>query len=264
MNHIEIAHKNNLANLSQIHYLKHLCTKNAKVSNFKIHPKDEGKGTKILVINGFMNENEEDISEWKESLKIIWRENPYYHLLWKSKTLSDFFLSKINPIEEKKITWLEGMRNAEETGEILGKILASYQKEIILCGHSLGARVIYFALKYLNEQNIKSTCIKEIHLLGGAVGSKTSDWRFIKNVTTAPIYNYYSMNDDVLKYAYKLGTALQSDPVGRNEIEIDNVININTTKRVGGHSDYKKNLALFYLENSNKKSNKKIKIDIEL
>ena len=264
MKYIEYAHRNDLEKLSELHYLKNLYTTNAKVSNFKIHYKDEGKGTSILVINGFMNENEEDISEWKESLKIMYRENPYYYLSWKSKTGSDVILSKIDPTNIEKITWLEAMKNAEETGEILGKILASYKEEIILCGHSLGARVIYFALQYLNKQNIKSSYIKEVHLLGGAVGSKTSDWRFIKNVITAPIYNYYSMNDDVLKYAYKLGTALLSDPIGRHEIEVDNVININTTTRVEGHSDYKKNLALFYLKNSNKNPNKKIKIDIEL
>ena len=253
MQYIELAFQKNLTNLSQIHYLKNRC-KSKIGQGFKIDNKKEGKGTDILVINGFMNENETDISEWEESLKIIWKDNPYYYLSWDSQTIVDI----LNP---SKISWVDAMKNAEITGELLGKVLATYKNKIILCGHSLGARVIYFALKYLDKQNINSSYIKEIHLLGGAVGSKVSDWRFVKNITTMIVYNYYSYNDAVLKYAYSLGTVFHSEPIGRNCIDDANIKNIDTSNRVDGHSDYKKHLALFYFKNTNQ--DKKIKITIK-
>jgi len=253
MLHIELAHKNQLDKLAKVQYLKNICSKKS-VKKFKIEQKTKGKNAVVLVINGFLNENETDISEWKQSLKIVWKENPWYYLSWESQTVVDF-------LSLDRIAWVNAMKNAEKTGELLGKVLSTYNQDIILCGHSLGSRVIYYALEYLSDNKIHISNILEIHLLGGAIGNKTSDWKSVKKFTNANIYNYYSSNDDVLKYLYTLGTIFKSEPIGRHEIDVNGIKNINTTTRVDGHSGYKQNLALFYLKN---RDIRKQKIDITI
>lgn len=253
MLHIELAHSNQLDKLAEVQYLKNTCSKNS-VKKFKIKQKQEGQGTVVLVINGFLNENETDISEWKQSLDVVWKDNPYYYLSWESQTVTDV-------LALDRIAWVKAMNNAEKTGELLGKVLSVYNQDIILCGHSLGSRVIYYALEYLSNHEIHTSNITEIHLLGGAVGNKASDWKSVKKFTNAKIYNYYSSNDDVLKYLYNIGTIFQSEPIGRHEIDVNSIKNINTTTRVDGHSGYKQNLALFYLKHK-EQVNQKIRVTI--
>jgi predicted MPP superfamily phosphohydrolase len=254
MKYIELAHKSELDKLSQIHYIKHSCKK--EINKFDISIKEENEGVSLLLIDGFMNENETDISEWEESIKRLWKDASYYYLSWESQTLVDL----LNPT---KISWKDALKNAEITGEILGKVLSNYDKDIILCGHSLGSRVIFYTLKYLHDMGLESSHIKEVHFLGGAIGKKTANWRFIGNLTHTKIFNYYSKNDDVLKNLYEIGT-IEGKAIGQNEIEIEGITNINTSSRVDGHSDYKKNLALFYLKHNKNDSKKKITIDIAL
>lgn len=252
MLHIELAHKNQLDKLAKVQYLKNTCSKSS-IKKFEIRKeKKQGQGTAVLVINGFLNENETDISEWQQSLNVVWRDNPYYYLSWESQTVTDV-------LALDRIAWLNAMNNAEKTGELLGKVLSLYNQNIILCGHSLGSRVIYYGLKYLSDNKIHTSNIVEIHLLGGAVGNKASDWKLVKKFTNAKIYNYYSSNDRVLQYLYSLGTIFQSEPIGRHEIDVNSIKNINTTTRVDGHSGYKQNLALFYLKNK-EQVNQKVRI----
>jgi alpha-beta hydrolase superfamily lysophospholipase len=64
--------------------------------------------------------------------------------------------------------WKDAQNSAEQTGIHLGDILKEiHDKEVILYGHSLGAKVIYHTLVQISHQKpkINRTIVKEVHLL---------------------------------------------------------------------------------------------------
>jgi pimeloyl-ACP methyl ester carboxylesterase len=111
---------------------------------------------------------------------------------------------------------------------------------IILAGHSLGARVIFYALLALSTRKTKK--VKNVILAGGAV-SKTdiTGWENALEAVSGKIYNFYTDKDKILKYAYKTANAFQSEPIGLGPINStdDNIININCSKIIHKHSEWK-------------------------
>ena len=139
--------------------------------------------------------------------------------------------------------WFAASIKAEQTGILLSNILARTKDKYILCGHSLGAKVIYHALESLATKDEK--IIDTVHLLGGAVGSDKESWKKVKNAVREKIYNYKSDNDYILASLYKLGTFFTSNPIGRNSIDIRGIKNIDVSYIVNGHGKYKENFAKF-------------------
>ena len=129
------------------------------------------------------------------------------------------------------------------TGVLLSDIISRTQGDYILCGHSLGARVIYYALTSLSTKEEK--WIKHVHLLGGAVGNKKKDWEQAANAVDGTIVNYYSEKDMVLATHFKVGTLFSSVPIGKNVIDVDGVVDVNVTEQVTGHTMYKDRFSLF-------------------
>lgn len=243
----------NLENCARIVYLKSI-TQTGRISGFGLSKIKDGSGPIVIVINGFLNQNETDTSEWERPLKSIWPDNPWYYLSWESK--------EINHVIRKTDLniWSTAMEKAKTTGKVLGEVLTVHNNEYILCGHSLGARVIYFALDYLTAQN--RAYVREAHLLGGAVGSETLKWKKAKKAVTERIVNYRSDNDGVLKYLYSTGTMFEDEPAGRHRIVMRNIVDIDMTSKVGGHSDYKKHFARFYPRNETQEESKGCKVKI--
>jgi len=87
------------------------------------------------------------------------------------------------------------------------------QERLRADGHSLGARVIYYALSALSTKR-NGRPIKEVYLLGGAVGNDEASWRGAASAVVGNIYNLYSDRDRVLAALYKMATAGQSAPSG--------------------------------------------------
>jgi len=140
--------------------------------------------------------------------------------------------------------WSVAMVKAEQTGVLLSDIIARTDKQFILCGHSLGARVIYKTLAQLSTKNKKY--ILDVHLLGGAISSDKKSWKEAKGAVSGKIVNYWSSNDYILATMYKLGTFFLSSPIGRNKIEVSGIMNIDTTSVVGGHTEYVKNFSTIF------------------
>lgn len=139
--------------------------------------------------------------------------------------------------------WHNAVRNSKLAGDNLAQVLnACKNKDFILVGHSLGARVIFNCLSYLSEKGLHSN-IFEIHLLGGAVSSNPKKWSQTSLTVKNKIYNYYSDNDNVLKTAYR-ASMLSTEPIGLYEIVNKKVINRNTTIYIDGHTEYIKNFSL--------------------
>ena len=124
---------------------------------------------------------------------------------------------------------------------MLSNRLKELDARFILCGHSLGARVIYYALSSLSNKNM--SIIQDVHLLGGAVGNTSKDWQYAKKAVIGKINNYMSNNDDVLKYLYRTSTIMQSNPIGISNIDVEGINNVDVTKTITGHTKYKCNFA---------------------
>jgi len=149
--------------------------------------------------------------------------------------------------------WSVAGVKAYQAGALLADIIARTDKEYILIGHSLGSRVIYSCLSALKTKD--KTFIKDVHLLGGAVNNTCSnddksatnvDWKNIENAVNGSIFNYYSMNDTVLKILYKVGESVKFEngtPIGRNKIDNEHIEDIDVTDVIKGHTEYKNNLS---------------------
>jgi pimeloyl-ACP methyl ester carboxylesterase len=238
-----------------------------------------GFGPKVLFINGFLSERKPKLDDWKASLQKVYPVNPWYCVHWESKRLNDIgrllgyvWASKImvaNPagwtrraidIGLRKMgpwglgvtalgliydAWSIAQIEAARTGVLLADRMARSNSEYILCGHSLGAGVVFHTLADLSTRN--ASMIVRAHLLGGAVGNNAEDWE--KAVSTMPceIVNYHSDNDWVLGFLYRIGTLMTSTPVGRKRIESadSRIRNVDVTAFVSGHKDYIRNFHRF-------------------
>lgn len=244
------------------------------VEGFELRKIKSGKGEVVVFIDGFLSQDDVDTKEWELQLKKIYPDNPWYYLSWESKRLKDIYkyisssafsfskssiLSNILTLTNNP--WYGALSKAGKTGQMLSKEMHKMDKRFILCGHSLGARVIYFSLKALSKNNNK--IIKDVHLLGGAVGNTRKDWEIAKTAVSGEIYNYKSNKDSILKYLYKSSTFLASNPIGTCSIEVDGINNIDVSSLVKGHTEYKCNFfkLVNFSQNASIKSNKLINRD---
>ncbi len=245
------------------------------VKGFDIKFIKEGKHPRILFIDGFLTEKDNKTTEWETALKELYPENAWYQLTWESQCLYDlgqFFggaaakemtqellvramsvsVQKAGPIGAALTVvgltsnpWHIAMVKAAQTGILLSDIIARTDTDYILCGHSLGARVIYYALEELSTK--ERSFINTVHLLGGAVGNKAEDWEFASRAVINKLHNYYSQNDWVLPSLYKAGTAMCSNPIGYSPIDIQHskICNHDVSEYVEGHTRYKEHFHLF-------------------
>ncbi len=250
------------------------------IDGFYIELIKKGTGKKVIFIDGFLTQKNPNQLDWTRNLGTIYPNNPWYYLRWESKTLYDLgshlvghganasakklmetWAAQASKIAAKKIgptaiiltltglvnnPWSTASAKAAKTGTLLADIIARTNDEYILCGHSLGSRVIYYALESLKTKEVYF--IDSVHLLGGAVGNQTKDWEQTAKAVKKTIHNYHSDNDWVLATMYKLGTFFSSDPIGRNPITTNDprIKNHDVTAFVSGHSEYKDNFHKFF------------------
>ncbi len=248
------------------------------IQDFGISKIKGGKGPGVIFINGFLTQKDKNTSNWEKQLRLTYPDNPWYYVTWESKRLLDLGKSILGGTGKegirvalqqlaKKATkegakkfgplgpiltgfgiatnpWSVALVKAEQTGVLLADIIARTDDEYILCGHSLGARVIYRTLDSLSTK--KHQYILDAHLLGGAVGSEKKSWKKAKIAVSGSIVNYRSDNDYVLATMYKLGTFFLSNPIGRDRIDVAGIINVNVSSRVNGHTEYVNKFAVIH------------------
>jgi pimeloyl-ACP methyl ester carboxylesterase len=249
------------------------------IQGFKITKLKDGAGPSVLLINGFLTQQEKNQErEWLNTLGKHYLRNPWYLVEWESKNLHDLGktagdisgqaammqvlaqLAKeatklagqnLNPLERALLLfklaenpWHVAMTKAAMTGAVLADIISRTpgQKKYVLLGHSLGARVTYYSLRGLAGGPVQR--VKAAHLLGGAVGTgKAADWDEAASAVYGPLNNYYSKRDDVLKILYTTGRMFIGTPaIGRNVIRCgaENLANHDVTALVGAHTEFKK------------------------
>lgn len=237
---------------------------------FKITKHREGKYPAVITISGFLTEDKANYKNWESSITNIYPDREWFHVEWDCKKVPEKAQKIFNKILEIKKTsyfkdsktvgvlplnlysylsipyllinnwWHLAIRNSKHAGKMLGKrILACPDKEFILIGHSLGARVIFNCLEHIKGSK-KETPIKEVHLLGGAVNSRKAKWNKTERTVRDKIYNYYSENDSILKLCYR-AAMIDRFPIGLQKIDLPYFENIDSSFDISGHSEYTPN-----------------------
>jgi hypothetical protein len=224
--------------------------------HFSITKWREGGKHAVIVVNGFLSKGDLDTSDWERAIRRKFARATWYHLDWEAyrsplKQMADLFTAdglwkkatgKGEP--DWKFAWHATMTSAERAGEMLAEaILRTPGWRFTLAGHSLGARVIHFALKAL-EKRSSSKRITNVYLLGGAVGGSDKDdgcWEKAVNAVSGKIFNCYSSEDKILARAYQGANLMLSRPIGYAGIhfEHERIVDEGFHDLVDGHTNWK-------------------------
>ena len=123
---------------------------------------------------------------------------------WYSKRMKETFDEEVYIYSwDAAGTWSEAKQKisteAKRLAEKVSICSAKQRSELILVGHSLGARMITEASQELIEKGIK---VKQVIFLGGAVNFDTPQLNNIEKISTEPPINVFNREDGVLKNLY--------------------------------------------------------------
>ncbi len=225
------------------------------IRDFGIEKVREGRGTPILVVDGFLTQ-ETSMDAWFEGLEPAFASHPWYRVTWESQNLRALGSALAEaagalrlPARRSMFLLLDVVRNpwhlalwkAERTGRLLGFLLSRVRtKSFVLLGHSLGARVVFETLQTLGARGARK--VEAAHLFAAAVdrGDRAA-WTLARRGARR-IANYYSRHDGVLRYLYVPGNLFLSDPAGLRAVEMRGIRNVDAGKLVDGHTKYAKAL----------------------
>lgn len=235
---------------------------------------------RVIFVNGFLSEDDKDAHDWCDGLGCHYLTSPLWYLEWESKTLlrlgqalgtasrdlavRQAFATGI-AVGSKALAksvaagggilavanlasnpWHSAMLNAEKSGALLAEAIVRCEgKTFTLMGHSLGARVVHFALQALATKGGEKR-IKDVVLMGGAVGNHDlKSWTMAASAASGRLHNCYSELDGVLKGLYQLANVGQSVPAGLKPtgFSIENLNEVDFTYLIKGHNKWKENLA---------------------
>ncbi|KAL6041116.1 Transmembrane and coiled-coil domain-containing protein 4 [Balamuthia mandrillaris] len=140
-------------------------------------------------------------------------------------------------------TWHVLMDRAEKAGKLLGKVLMDRvhgNRPVSLVGYSVGARVIYYCLRYLTEHNAKGI-VMDAFLLGTPVSTSPEDWQACKSIVAGRLVNAYSRSDWLLGVLYR-AAHLSFGVAGLEAIACEEVENIDVSSVITGHLQYRSKL----------------------
>lgn len=162
-----------------------------------------GKGPSNIFIHGF-NTN---ISEVKNAIKKANLPGVSYLLIWNSKfnyksnyishnSTSVELIGKVaHKLFQQAISFKEKEKDSEKIGKSLLQLLNSKPHlknfPLNLIGHSLGTRVIHYALY---ESNWKNYRINDVVLLDGAADADDGSWEYCSSKIQGRIFNCWSGN----------------------------------------------------------------------
>ncbi len=227
------------------------------LEHFAIRKISDGAQHGITFVNGFLSEAETDTCDWTGSTKQYFEKATCYHLDWEAtrhlkNALPEALASAFVSIANSHIlfaganiaaSWHLSMKNAEVAGRLLASaILRTPDWSFTLAGHSLGARVIHFALVELAKHGSKR--IENAYLLGAAVGGGGKDddcWRQAANAVRGKIFNCFSSEDSTLAMLYRGANVMVSRPAGYSGIHLEHaqVINVDCSDFVKAHTLWK-------------------------
>uniref|UniRef100_A0A673B9C5 Transmembrane and coiled-coil domains 4 n=1 Tax=Sphaeramia orbicularis TaxID=375764 RepID=A0A673B9C5_9TELE len=138
--------------------------------------------------------------------------------------------------------WCVCLSRSAEVGKHLAQVLRSRQqgkRPVSLIGFSLGARVIYFCLQELANDQGSEGMVEDVVLLGAPVDGSEKAWERMTRVVAGKIVNGYCRGDWLLGFLYR-SSAAQLSVAGLQPINVQDrrVINVDLSSVVKGHLDY--------------------------
>ena len=138
--------------------------------------------------------------------------------------------------------WNVSLARAHSAGLVLADSLIDRNlgnRPVTLLGFSLGARVIFSALKELAEKGAHGL-IQNVYLFGSPVVANKDDYLKIRSVVAGRFVNGYSKNDWILGYLFRATGGGIMRVSGLGPIEgIPGLENYDLTNLVNGHMDYR-------------------------
>lgn len=137
--------------------------------------------------------------------------------------------------------WTVSLARADAAGLILADSLIDRNlgvRPITLVGFSLGARVIFAALRELASRGALGL-IQNVYLFGSPIVVKKDEWLRARSVVSGRMVNGYATNDWILGYLFRATSGGVMRVAGLSEVPITNVENINVTDKVPGHMAYR-------------------------
>jgi hypothetical protein len=234
--------------------------KTGTAPHFQFHKLREGSKDAVIVINGFLSMEARDTADWEAAIARRFGRATWYHLDWEACQHPITELRKLFSLPglfgaasgsrapNALSSWHTAMSSAERAGILLADAITSTPDwRFTLAGHSLGARVIHFALKELANRSCRR--IQNVYLLGGAVGGGAKDdgcWATATEAVNGKIYNCFSGNDTVLQMAYQGANAMLSEPIGYSGISLrhPDIVPYDASRYVDGHGAWKRNFGI--------------------
>uniref|UniRef100_A0A8C6WYV0 Transmembrane and coiled-coil domains 4 n=1 Tax=Neogobius melanostomus TaxID=47308 RepID=A0A8C6WYV0_9GOBI len=138
--------------------------------------------------------------------------------------------------------WCVCLSRSAEVGKHLAQVLRSRQqgkRPVSLIGFSLGARVIYFCLQELANDQGSEGMVEDVVLLGAPVEGSEKAWEKMASVVAGKIVNGYCRGDWLLGFLYR-SSAAQLSVAGLQPINVQDrrIINVDLSSVVKGHLDY--------------------------
>lgn len=138
--------------------------------------------------------------------------------------------------------WCVCLSRSAEVGKHLAQVLRSRQqgkRPVSLIGFSLGARVIYFCLQELANEQGSEGVVEDVVLLGAPVEGTEKAWQKMAGVVAGKIVNGYCRGDWLLGFLYR-SSAAQLSVAGLQPINVQDrrIINVDLSSVVKGHLDY--------------------------
>ncbi|KAM6976996.1 transmembrane and coiled-coil domain-containing protein 4 [Aplochiton taeniatus] len=138
--------------------------------------------------------------------------------------------------------WSVCLSRSAEVGKHLAQVLRSRQqgkRPVSLIGFSLGARVIYFCLQELANDQGSEGMVEDVVFLGAPVDGSKKSWERLTKVVAGKIVNGYCRGDWLLGFLYRSSEA-QLSVAGLQPINVNNrrIINVDLSSVVNGHLDY--------------------------
>jgi pimeloyl-ACP methyl ester carboxylesterase len=238
--------------------------------SFAIERVREGTGTPVVFAAGFLSEGIFKWGDWQKIVDTRYPRSTVYQVHWGAKELKDLAVlvgtssgkAAVQPLLVQAARrgnkgfglpglgwalaahdvvanpWTVAKTRAGMTGAALAELIArTLDGPYVLMGHSLGARVMVTAAQALGTRPGQAR-IETMHLFGAAVDRK-DDWRSLQSAVTGTVWNYWSSNDLVLRWLYRLAEA-GKEAAGQQGFgsKLARIKDRNVSRSVNGHSGY--------------------------
>ncbi|KAL1657205.1 hypothetical protein SLS61_000248 [Didymella pomorum] len=137
--------------------------------------------------------------------------------------------------------WSVSQARADMAGLILADSIIDRNlgtRPITLVGFSLGARVIYAALRELQNRGAFGL-VQNVYMFGTPVVANTDEYIKIRSVVPGRFVNGYATNDWILGYLFRATGGGVARVAGLAPVELPTIENMDVTEFVPGHMAYR-------------------------